>query len=220
MLKEIRAHRKLELIATAREHGLCDAQVEFPPWYMQRWHVLPEGYFSARSIRLYDRVLRHIYNIGMERNVLDRVVEDVLRERPSRVVEVGCGPGRFLEALTAKTQAHSTGVDLSPFMLGAASRRRPGVELLHADARHVPVESGTFDVVVAVHLLGHVPHDIADSIVSEAARLLRSGGKLVALDHSWHRVPDLAGRFETVGARKMLAGLQTMSVWQRIATVR
>lgn len=219
MLKEIRVHRKPELIAIARQHRLCDATVEFPAWYMQRWHFLPEGYFSARSVRLYERFIRHIYNIGLERFVLERARDEVMRGRPSMVIELGCGPGNALRALAAQP-ARLVGIDLSPFMLEAARRDNPVVELLHGDARSTSIEKGSVDLVFAMHVFGHVPAAVADEMVAEAARVLRAGGRLIAVDHSWHRVPDLADCFEALGARKMLASLLTMSAWQRIATVR
>jgi SAM-dependent methyltransferase len=46
----------------------------------------------------------------------------------------------------------------------------------------------TFDVVMARHMLYHVP-DI-DAAVSEAARVLRSGGRFLATTNSAHTMPE------------------------------
>jgi SAM-dependent methyltransferase len=216
VLKEIRTSRKSELIAAARRNPTCAGSIEFPAWYLQRWHFLPEGYFSARSVRLYEFVIGRVYNVGMEQPILDRLTAEVLRERPSTVVELGCGPGNALRALSRDPSARLAGVDLSPFMVETARTHNPAAELFHADARNCPLEEGTADVVVTMHVLGHVPHEVADEIVVEAARLTGPGGRLITVDHSWHRLPEMAGGLKKEGSRKLLGGLLTMSVFRRI----
>jgi ubiquinone/menaquinone biosynthesis C-methylase UbiE len=75
----------------------------------------------------------------------------------TRVLEVGCGPGRASAALAERHRAAVTGVDASPEMLAAARDFVPdGVVLVEGKAEALPFPDGTFDAGLAqfvVHLL-------------------------------------------------------------------
>jgi SAM-dependent methyltransferase len=69
------------------------------------------------------------------------------------------------------------GVDESSDQLRVARKRAPDAELVQADATALPFDKCSFDVVAAAF----VHTDVADftSVVAEAARVLRSGGRMV-----------------------------------------
>ena len=58
--------------------------------------------------------------------------------------------------------------------------------LLHGDARLLRWEAGTFDAIFAIHVFGHMPVQAAQDSLAEALRVLRPGGRLLVVDHSWH----------------------------------
>jgi SAM-dependent methyltransferase len=175
----------------ARRSPFSDPCVQYPEWYMQRWHFLPEGYFSERSIALYDRRVSRVYNAGRQQRAI-RLVLDAVRESGARdILEIGCGSGRALAAIAHLPGVAPIGLDLSPFALEAASARAGALapRLLHADCTALPFEAHRFDAVVAMHVLGHIPYGPAQAAVAEAARVLRPGGRLIVADHRWHRLP-------------------------------
>lgn len=95
-----------------------------------------------------------------------------------RVLEVGCGMGRYTLRLAERGIAIE-GLDLSPVLLaqlaGYAGGTRP-IPLHCADALDPPAElHGSFDVVVALFTLHHM-YDPAAAMAS-MARLLRPGGR-------------------------------------------
>jgi ubiquinone/menaquinone biosynthesis C-methylase UbiE len=94
----------------------------------------------------------------------------------TRVLEVGCGPGRAAAALASRHGAAVTGVDAWPEMLAAARDFVPdGVELVEGRAEALPFADGTFDAALAqfvVHLLDR-PRAFA-----EVHRVLREDGVL------------------------------------------
>ena len=181
-------------VALARQSPMSDPSVDYPEWYLHRWHFLPEGYLWSRSVRLYEQRVRHVYNAFNERAVLRLVRGFLRRSGASDVLEVGCGPGYALAELAGLPGAALTGIDLSPFMLDAATTRAGCARLIHADATHLPVTDASLDAVVAIHLLGHVPGAVAATIVGEVGRVLRPGGRLIVADHAWHPLPALALR--------------------------
>src|SRR5512141_406121 len=137
MLKRMRTSLARRCIAEALQSPHADPEVLYPRWYLQRWHFLPEGYLSRRSIAAYETLIRRLYNVTREGPILDRLTGYLRAARPEAVLELGCGPGRALERLSqALPGTPLTGVDLSPFMLERAAERiqgNPQVDLVHAN---------------------------------------------------------------------------------------
>jgi SAM-dependent methyltransferase len=106
---------------------------------------------------------------------------------PRTVIEVGGGPGELAERMQNELQATVTFVDISPRMVELARAR--GVDARVGDVQALPFRDGTFDAAVAAWMLYHVP-DI-DRGISELARVLRAGGKLVAVTNSLHHLREL-----------------------------
>ena len=96
------------------------------------------------------------------------------------VLDVGCGYGavhrRLLEA-----GARVVGLDRSGGMLReareAASRLEPRPRYILADAQALPLEAASFDCVLALHMLFHVPD--RQRALFEMRRVLRPGGRVV-----------------------------------------
>jgi ubiquinone/menaquinone biosynthesis C-methylase UbiE len=98
-------------------------------------------------------------------------------------LEIGIGGGATMPHYPSDIRL--TGVDVSPVMLAAARQRavtlgRP-VELRLGDASHLAFEDASFDTVVFCLVLCTVPDDRL--AIEEAARVLRPGGRLLAVEH-------------------------------------
>lgn len=80
-----------------------------------------------------------------------------------------------------------TGIDLSRGMLSqareASVRQKSDIDLCQGDAESLPIQSSTFDLVVSRHLLWTLP-DPARAL-AEWIRILRPGGKILAIDGNW-----------------------------------
>jgi len=188
MLKRMDAARARQLIADAATSPLTDPFVEYPGWYLQRWHFLPEGYLSRRSAAGYDHLIRNVYSAFQERRITRAVLSLMRASAPREVLELGCGPGHLLRAVSqARIAQRVTGMDLSPFMLERAQQHnRAGVELVHSSGLDLPWERPQFDAVVASHYFGHLPEAARPTALAEAVRVLTPGGLLYVVDHAWH----------------------------------
>jgi SAM-dependent methyltransferase len=183
-------HAASACVAMARHHPLHRPAVHYPDWYLHRWHLLPEGYLSERSVRMYDRFVRPLYWVLAEGPVLREVVRELSANPPGDLLELGSGTGQALVAFReALPGCRVRGMDLSPYMVEVAQRRVPGVEVLHADATAPSLDPASCDVVFAAHLPGHLPAHAAEAVMREAASTLRPGGRLVLVEHPWHRPP-------------------------------
>lgn len=200
--------RAAQVAAAARRAALARPHIPYPRWYLRRWHFLPEGYLSHRSVRLYEHVIRSLYNAGSEARARAALVGELRRLGATRILDLGCGPGLVLHDL-ARSMPHAelAGIDLSPYMLGRAAARLPaGVQLVHADARDLPFPGGRFDAVVSMHVLGHVPAAVGSAIAAEAVRVLAPHGTAYVVDHAWHPPTVLPG-LRTVSGTALIGGL-------------
>jgi ubiquinone/menaquinone biosynthesis C-methylase UbiE len=94
-----------------------------------------------------------------------------------RVLEVGCGTGKWLEALAAQG-CEVAGADPSAQMLARAQARVRG-DLKHAPAEALPWPDESFDALMFVNAFHHV-RDPRQAL-REAHRVLRSGGRFLSI---------------------------------------
>ncbi len=94
-----------------------------------------------------------------------------------RVLDLGCGKGRFGRALVGRG-AEVVGLDLSAAMLRSAD----GLTRVRGSARRLPFAAGSFDRVVAVEVLEHLPPAAWDQVLAEIRRVLAPGGVLAVVD--------------------------------------
>jgi SAM-dependent methyltransferase len=101
------------------------------------------------------------------------------------VVELGCGTAYF-SAWLAKRGARPVGVDPTPAQLDTALRlmveTRIEFPLVEAPGERVPLPDASFDLALSEH--GAATWANPHRWISEAARLLRPGGRLVFLHSS------------------------------------
>jgi ubiquinone/menaquinone biosynthesis C-methylase UbiE len=101
----------------------------------------------------------------------------------NRVLDIGCGPGWFWAA-TASIWPEKLDLTLGDLSLGmvqeAVDRCRTlpfgSVRGQQADATMLPFEEGSFDAVIAMHMLYHLPDPTRG--IAEMFRVLKPGGVL------------------------------------------
>ncbi|MFM9865363.1 MAG: class I SAM-dependent DNA methyltransferase [Micropepsaceae bacterium] len=125
------------------------------------------------------------------------------------ILELGCGTGRLSGFATIAT-------DASTASLAIARTRERATRFAAADAERLPLPPAMFDAVYAFHLLMHLETGAIHNIFTEAARVLRPGGVLIADiasktrrdiagkhragEHAWHGATALTSReFEAAG---------------------
>lgn len=117
---------------------------------------------------------------------LDELVVHAGFEKASRVLEFGCGTGKFAGRLLARhlpPSATYLGCDVSPTMVELATRRlapyAPRAEVVQSDgAVHFPVADESVDVVVSTYVLDLLSETDGRLFFAEAYRVLAPGGKL------------------------------------------
>lgn len=106
---------------------------------------------------------------------------DLIRDHGgTRVVDIGCGPGFFIERVGHESKL-LIGIDFSYKMVRAARERLrhcdPKSPLMQADAQHLPLRSNSVDSAYSFGTLYYVP-DLTGA-VREISRVLTPGGTAI-----------------------------------------
>ncbi len=104
------------------------------------------------------------------------------------MLDVGCGTGSL--AIAVKTKAGPTtevhGIDAAPEMIDVASRKAAGrkvdVRFQVGLIEDIPYPDDEFDLVLSTLMLHHLPHDLKRTGFAEIRRVLKPGGRLLAVD--------------------------------------
>ena len=128
---------------------------------------------QVREVDRLDPPRWHHASIQLEH--LARQLEAEAEECTGLLVDLGCGARPYAPFRNVRF----VGVDL------VASHGEPDVL---AAAEHVPIESGTADVVLTTQQLEHVSEPAA--VLTEARRILRGSGRLLSTHGVWVHHPD------------------------------
>ncbi|MFL5931324.1 MAG: class I SAM-dependent methyltransferase [Gaiellaceae bacterium] len=138
--------------------------------------LVREEYASEAGLEARRSIYAHA--VGPDaREVTFRVVAAL---EPVDLLEVGCGPGELSERIARSLGTNVVAVDLSERMVELALER--GVDARVGDVQALPFGDASFDCVVAAWMLYHVAD--VDLGLAEIARVLRPGGRLVAVTNS------------------------------------
>ena len=161
--------------------GRCGLAVTSPqpgPATLARYY--PAAYYGEAGERRFPAPVEWLQ--GLLYDVRATAVERLAGGRPGRVLDIGCGRGRLLEAFRRR------GWDVQGTELGEDAARHPravGIPVHVGPLASAPWPDASFDAVTMWHVLEHWP-DPAEPL-SRAARLLRPGGVLFV------GVPNFAG---------------------------
>lgn len=104
------------------------------------------------------------------------------------VLDVGCGTGDLTLRAAKKVGAEGrvAGIDASPQMIAVArkkaARKHADVDFREAAIEELPFGDGEFGVVLSSYMLHHLPDDLKDRGLAEVRRVLKPGGRFIAVD--------------------------------------
>jgi ubiquinone/menaquinone biosynthesis C-methylase UbiE len=123
----------------------------------------------VRLRRVHPEVLRSLVSIGG-------------LSPASSVLDVGCGTGNYLSALSGIVGCDCWGVDSSEAMLAEAQSQLTQAHLFCASAERMKLPADQFDLVFAVDVVHHLGD--RGQVLRECLRVLRPGGNLCLVTES------------------------------------
>jgi len=179
-----------------RRHGAPDERIlsevppgTYPSYYLQKFHFQSDGYLSGASAERYDHQVEVLFGgaaAAMRRQALVPLQAALLGRPGARLLDVGCGTGRFLREVKANyPRLEATGLDLSPYYLAVAQRDLRSwsrVQLVLGAAEAIPFADSQFDAITCVYLFHELPPGVRRAVVAEIRRVLKPGGMLVFVD--------------------------------------
>jgi ubiquinone/menaquinone biosynthesis C-methylase UbiE len=112
--------------------------------------------------------------------VRGRIVKTGIELRDRDVLDIGCGPGAYIQCAWEHAPRSITGLDVSPFYLQGIRAQTPQANGILASAMQLPFADASFDVVFLNEILFHVD---AITTLAEVRRILRPGGVLWVSHH-------------------------------------
>ena len=130
----------------------------------QGYNRIAEDYYSHRNISKFNSELEKFASL--------------LPEKP-HILDLGCGAGIPTAKFLTGKGIRVTGIDLSETMLNLARKNVPNGEFLKMDMNELKFNKNTFDGIISVYALFHVPRDKHIDIFRKAFEIMKSGGILM-----------------------------------------
>lgn len=123
-----------------------------------------------------------IWKTALEQSMVPWVLEDI--ELGDHVLEIGPGPGLTTDLLRSRVP-QMTALEIDSRLADSLKQRmaNTNVRVIEGDATDMPFENQQFSAVVSFTMLHHVPSAaLQDQLLTEAYRVLRTGGVFAGLD--------------------------------------
>ena len=162
-----------------------------PLYYLQNFHFQSGGWMTDDSAERYDTQVEVLFK-GTA-NATRRQALPQLREvfagrdqRKLKLLDLGCGTGRFLDSVKQVWPRLPTiGLDMSEAYVRHAKRqlkRWSRMRFIVGKAEAIPLPDNSQDAVTSIFLFHELPPKIRRKVLSECARVLKPGGRLVLID--------------------------------------
>jgi ubiquinone/menaquinone biosynthesis C-methylase UbiE len=177
-----------------------------PDYYLQNFHFQSGGWMTDESAKRYDTQVEVLFK-GTA-NAIRRQALPPLHEvfagrdqRRLRLIDVGCGTGRFLDFVKqAWPRLPALGIDMSEAYVAEAKRHlKPWcwLNLIVAKGEAMPVPDESQDAATCIFTFHELPPKVRRAVFRELARVLKPGGRLVLIDSlQFGDEPDYDGALE------------------------
>jgi ubiquinone/menaquinone biosynthesis C-methylase UbiE len=168
-----------------------DTRGKRPGYYLQNFHFQSGGWMTPDSAQRYDTQVEVLFNGSA--NATRRQALVPLHElfagrdqRHLRLLDVGCGTGRFLDfCKQAWPRLPAVGLDMSEAYVAEARRHLRHwcwINLMVANGEAIPLPDESQDAVTSIFTFHELPPKVRRIVFREFARVLKPGGRLVVVD--------------------------------------
>lgn len=157
--------------------------MERPDWMWNEMQQVGTDYSDAAEVAAYDSRMATFRDVDAENRL---ILDTLVLPSGSKVLEIGCGTGRFVRAAAA-AGLEVFAADVSSVMLAYVAQKcaETGLKiggLQHAGFLTMDFPEGEFDAVVSGAALHHLPDAWKYVALHNIARVLKTGGQLYLKD--------------------------------------
>jgi ubiquinone/menaquinone biosynthesis C-methylase UbiE len=144
-------------------------------------------YYDQIGSRYYDLLMKWCFlPLGGESKCRDDLIAHIEFSPQERILDMCCGTGRTTFSIAGKAppDCKIVGMDLSSGQIRVAERKRrfANVEFMQGDVGYTTFQDGFFDKVFIAFALHEMWRDARLRVLSEARRILKSGGRVIILE--------------------------------------
>ena len=135
--------------------------------------------FNAKSKTAYNKIAND-YDNSFDGKFTQKfkclLVESIVLEENSNVLDVACGNGSLLALLNRRKALNGFGIDISDQMIKNAIANNPDMEFHVAGCEAIPFEDNKMDIITVSAAYHHFPD--VKTFAREAKRVLKANGKI------------------------------------------
>jgi len=140
--------------------------------------------------RFYD-LFGKLISFGHDDAIRKKLVALAAPAPGDNVLDVGCGTGTLAIALRAKAgEGEVHGIDASPEMIevarAKAAKAGSEIDFRLALIEEIPYPAASFDLVTSSLMLHHLPDELKQRGFVEIRRVVKPGGRFLAMDFAAH----------------------------------
>lgn len=116
--------------------------------------------------------------------------------KDSAILDIGCGMGYCLNALRQAGHTNLTGIDVDAGQIESCRKKGLKVQLVEDSVAFLNDRKNTFDLIVALDVIEHIPVDSQMAFIRAIGSSVRLGGKLVCTVPNANSI--VAGRYRHI----------------------
>lgn len=129
------------------------------------------------------------YNANYLVNIEKEIKKIIASNNYKNILEAGCGTGRWINSLEENGR-RVFGLDYSLDMMKIPKARKSHLNLINADAVHIPFKDNFFELIFCVNAIHHFPDK--EKFIKDCYRILNGNGMLAVfgvdphIDKDWY----------------------------------
>lgn len=164
---------------------------ELDPYLVNEAHAWEDNWkkgVSKGALKSYEKSMNVFKKLGFWEEAGD-AANLIPSKSDYTVLDLACGNGVSTAHIKGKLVI---GLDLSETQLAKAKKKYENNYFVVGDARKLPFANDSFDLVVGINMLHHVPDP--DVVLKECYRILKPGGKVLTVDPNLYNPIGFTGR--------------------------
>lgn len=158
------------------------------------------------------------YKVSPLDGVKTKLISIIDSQKPSNILEVGCGTGHWLNILFQKNY-NPIGADYSYGMLQQAIKENRSLHLINSNADSPPFKQNNFDLIYCINAIHHFPD--AKKFINDSMQLLNKNGMLLIIgfdphdkDNEWYLYKYFSSTYQV--DLKRIPSFSTFKNWLHI----